>query len=346
MKIYFSLLLLLLNLISNIVYAEDKILNVYAWANYLPEHIIRQFERQTGIHIHHSTYLNNEVLYAKLKADPHSGYDIIMPSTYFITRMIQQHLIQPIDTSRLKNFKNINPVFLNQGYDPNNKYSLPYLYNTTGIAINKKYHPEFTNTSKILWKNLWDPKYKDQLLVFDDTRETFAMALMKLGYSINDTNPEHIKEAFEQLKILMDNIKLFNTEAQRFIYLDEDITIGMGWNGDLFLAKEENPDLTLIYPQDGFLIALDCLAIPKGARHVEYAHQFIDFVLQGSVAKEIALTSGFSTSNLAGIELLPENIRLDPFLYPDPKTMKRSQILTDIGEAALIYEKYFELLKL
>jgi spermidine/putrescine transport system substrate-binding protein len=346
MKMYFSFSLLLLNLIINPIYAEDKILNVYTWAGYLPETTIQQFEKQTGIRIHHSTYLSNEVLYAKLKADPDARYDIIMPSTYFINRMVQQQLIQPIDKSKLTNLKNINPAFLNREYDPHNEYSLPYLYNTTGIAINKKYHHEFKNASLVSWKILWDPKYKDQLLVFDDTRETFAMALMKLGYSINDTNPDHIKEAFEQLKLLMDNIKLFNTEAQRSIYLDEDITIGMGWNGDLFLAKQENPALTLIYPQDGFLIALDCLAIPKGAKHIKYAHQFIDFLLQASVAKDIALLSGFSTSNLAGMHLLPENIRLDTFLYPDHSTMKRSQILNDIGDAALIYEKYFELLKL
>ncbi len=341
-----TLLFLLLTLISNSLYAHNKILNVYTWALYLDESIIQQFEKETGITINHSTYLNNEVLYAKLKANPDAGYDIIMPSAYFISKMAEQQIIQKIDKSKLTNFKNINPDFLNREDDPHDEYSIPYLYTATGIAINKKYHPEFKDFSAIVWKDLWDPRYKDQLLVFDDTRETFAIALMALGYSINDTNPEHIKEAFEKLKDLMNNIKLFNTEAQRSIYLDEDITIGMGWNGDLYLAREENPTLTFVYPKDGFFVALDCLAIPKNAKHVEYAHQFIDFVLRGSVAKEIALIGGFSTANIAGMQLLPENMRLDPLLYPNTKTMKRAQFFKDLGDATLLYEKYFELLKL
>lgn len=346
MKLFIHISLLILNLVINSLYAEDKVLHVYTWSGYLPDHVIQQFEKITGIHINHSTYLSNEVLYAKLKANPDSRYDIIMPSTYFITRMVHQNLIQKIDKSKLPNLKNINNRFLNKEYDPKNEYSIPYLYNATGIAINKKYHPEFTENSIIYWKDLWDPKYNNKLLILDDTRETFAAALMKLGYSINDTNPIHIQQAFEQLTLLMDNIKLFNTEAQRSIYLDEDISIGMGWNGDIYLAKEDNPNLTLLYPNDGFLIALDCITIPKGAKHINNAHQFINFILQADIAKEIALSSGFSTTNFAGMQLLPENLRLDPLLYPDAKTMERSQILTDIGDAALIYEKYFESLKL
>ena len=344
--IYIKIIIIfLLNFILSAAYAEDKIVNVYAWSGYLSEDIIQLFEKQTGIHVNHSIFLNNEVLYTKLKADSDSGYDVIMPSNYFIPRMIEQKLIQKLNKSKLTNFKNLNPLFLNQEYDKNNQYSLPYLYVATGVAINKKYHQEFNKTNNILWEDLWNQKYKNQLLILDNTRETFAMALMKLGYSINDTDPEHIKEAFEQLKTLMDNTKLFNSEAQRSIYIDEDITIGMGWNGDLFLAKQENSNLTLIYPKDGFSVYLDCLAIPTGAKHVESAHQFINFVLQANIAKSIALFSGFSTPNLAGMNLLPEQIKTSPFLYPNRATMQRAQILNDIGDAALIYEKYFELLR-
>lgn len=336
-------LFLLLNLINNTAYSEAKIVNVYTWSGYLPEQVIQSFEQQTGIRVNHSTFLNNEVLYAKLKANPDAGYDVIMPSSYFVARMIKQNLIQKIDKTKLTNFKNLNPIFLNKEYDKNNQYSIPYLYSATGIAINKKYHAEFN--SDLSWKDLWDPRYKDQLLILDDTREIFAVALMKLGYSVNDTDPSHIKNAFEQLKILMNNVKLFNAEAQRSIYLDEDITIGMGWNADIYLAKQENPNLTLIYPKEGFLIALDCLAIPANATHVGYAHQFINFILQATIAKDIALLSGFPTSNLAGMNLLPEQIKNNLLLYPNKDTMQTAQILNDIGDTALIYEKYFELLK-
>ncbi len=336
-------LLFILMLIGGSIKAEEKILNVYTWSDYLPESVIQKFEQKTGIRINHSTYINNEVLYAKLKTNPDAGYDIIMPSTYFISRMRDQGLIQKIDKSKLTNLKNVNPIFLNKEYDLNNEYSIPYLWTATGIAINKKYH----TINKInSWQNFWDPQYKDRLLVLDDPREIFSIALMTLGFSVNDAHPDHLKEAFKKLKALMRNIKLFNTEIQRAIYLDEDITIGMGWNGDIYLVKEQNPNLNFIYPKEGFIVALDCIAIPKGAKHVEYAHQFIDFVLQDLIAKEIALESGFSSANLAAVYLLPEEVRFNPILYPDPKVMERAQFLTDVGEAARLYEKYFELLKL
>ena len=138
--IYIKIIIIfLLNFILSAAYAEDKIVNVYALSGYLSEDIIQLFEKQTGIHVNHSIFLNNEVLYTKLKADSDSGYDVIMPSNYFIPRMIEQKLIQKLNKSKLTNFKNLNPLFLNQEYDKNNQYSLPYLYVATGVAINKKY---------------------------------------------------------------------------------------------------------------------------------------------------------------------------------------------------------------
>lgn len=328
---------------SGAVLAADNVLNVYTWAGYLSDAVIKQFETETGIRVNIATYVNNEVLYAKLKANPESGYDIIMPSSYFISRMRKQGLIQKIDHAKLKHYQNINPDFLSKEHDPTNEYSIPYLWNGTGIVFNSRYH---TPNSIKTWQDLWQARYKDQLLVLDDTRECFSMALIALGYSINDRNPNHIKAAFEKLKALMPNIKLFNMDAQRSIYLDEDITIGMGLNGDIFLASAQNPSLQFIYPNEGFVITLDSIAIPQGAKHVENAHCFIDFVLRAEIAKQITLESGFSTPNLAAKELLPEDIRTNPILYPTAAILKRGQFQADVGEAAPLYEKYFERLKL
>ncbi len=343
MKKYLRLGLCGLLLFFGPIHAQENILNIYTWAGFLPEEIIRQFERETHIRVNHSTYVNNEVLYAKLKANPDSGYDIVVPSSYFIARMVKQGLVQKIDRSKLTHFNNVDPVFLNKEHDPSNDFSIPYLWSATGIAVNQSYYPVSSITG---WKDLWHEKLKDQLLVLDDTREMFSMALITLGYSVNDTDPDHIKEAFSKLKALMNNIKLFNTEAQRSIYLDEDITIGMGWNGDIYRAGLENLNLHFIYPKEGFIILLDCLAIPKSAKHVENAHRFIDFVLRAEIAKQISLESGFSTPNSAALKLLPVTLQNNEILYPNKKTMERAKFQMDVGEAALRYEKYFELLKL
>jgi spermidine/putrescine transport system substrate-binding protein len=321
----------------------DEILNIYTWAGYLPDSVIREFEAETGIRVNHSTYANNEILYAKLKANSDVGYDIIIPSSYFVSRMISQDLLQKIDHTQLPNLREINPVFLKKSHDPENDYSVPYLWNVTGIVVNSQFH----DIKKIKsWNDLWRPEYRDQLLVFDDTREVFSIALLALGYSINDTNPTHIQQAFSKLKLLMNNIKLFNLDAQRSIYLDEDITIGMGWNGDIYLASLENPHLHFIFPKEGGIISLDSMAIPKKAKHVAAAHRFIDFILRPSIATKITLETGFSTPNLGALNLLPETVQQNKILYPEKAVLEQCQVLDNVGDAVRTYEKYFELLKL
>jgi spermidine/putrescine transport system substrate-binding protein len=327
----------------SLAYAEEKVLNIYTWASYVPDKVVQQFERETGIRVNHSTYASNEVLYAKLKANPTAAYDIIIPSTYFINRMINNDLLQKIDRTKLSHLKNVNPIFLDKEHDPKNEYGVPYLWNATGIAVNKKAH----NADNIRsWQDLWAPAYKDELLLVDDAREVFSTALLVLGLSVNDTKLEAIDLAFQKLKKLLPNVKLFNTDAQKTIYLDEDITLGMGWNGDIYLASLENAELSFIYPTEGFIVALDCLAIPRGARHVEYAHQFIDFILRAEVAEKISMITGFPTANIAAFHLLPEAVRNNPILYPNHSTMKRGFLLMDVGKAAAVYEKYYVRLKL
>jgi spermidine/putrescine transport system substrate-binding protein len=322
---------------------DRQVLNVYTWSDFLPDSVIKQFEHETSIQINHSTYMSNEVLYAKLKTNMGEGYDVIMPSAYFINRMVSQNLLQRIDTSKLKNFKYLNPEFLSREHDPENAYCLPFLWSSSGIVVNTKYHDKKNVSS---WADFWNEKYKNDLLLIDDVREIFSIALLVLGDSVNDSDPQHIKAAFEKLKALMPNIKLFNTDTMRSIYIDEDVTIGMGWSGDMFLAQNENPNLAFIYPKEGFVVSLDCLAIPKKSRNIANAHRFIDFLSRPEIGKQIAMETGFATTNLKTVGLLPEAMRQSPILYPDKETMKRGHLQLDVGDAASLYEQYFERLKL
>jgi spermidine/putrescine transport system substrate-binding protein len=336
---YFFIFLLF---IFNIAHA-DEVLNVYNWSSYMPDDVIQQFEKETGIAINYSTYDSNETMYAKLKADPTAAYDIVVPSSYFVDRMSHEHMLQVIDKTKLSNFKNLNPDFMNKAFDPHNQYSVPYLWSSTGIVVNTK---SFPKESIKRWSDLWKPEYKDQLLLLDDTREVFSMALIVLGYSANDTNPDHIKQAYEKLKQLLPNVKLFNDEAVQNIYIDEDAQLGMGWSGDIFLANQENPAVQYVYPQEGFVIALDNLAIPQGAKHLENAYKFINFLLRPDIAARISQEIGYGTPNAAALKLLPKDIRNNSIVYPDKQTMQRAQFQTDVGDAVDVYEKYLELLKM
>ncbi len=296
------LILIFALLISSYTQASSDILNLYAWSAYLPSEVAEQFEKETGVHINYTTYDTNETMYAKLKADPFAGYDLIVPSSYFIDRLRRQGMIQKIDRSKVANLNNLNPDLLNKDFDPHNAYSIPYLWGSTAIVVNDKYFLPANITS---WADFWKPQYKDQLLVLDDTREIFAIALLVLGYSPNDTDPEHIKLAYFKLKQLLPNIKLFNTEAMLSIYIDEDVTLGMGWSGAIYNAARQNPHLKYIYPKEGYSIWIDSMAIPTHAQHLENVYKFINFILRPDVAKKLSMSLGFASPNIAAVKLMP-----------------------------------------
>lgn len=321
----------------------QQTLNIYNWADYMPQTVIDAFEKKTGIHINYTEYDSNEAMYSKLKSNPHVGYDIIFPSSYFIARMGKEQMLLKLDKSKLPNFKFLNPRFINQKFDPENNYSIPYLWGATGIVVNNKY---INSNSVNAWSDFWQPKYRNQLLLFDDVREVFSIALLTLGYSINETNPERIHQAYLKLKDLLPNVKLFNSEAQQNVYIDEDVHIGMGFNGEINNAQSENANLRFIYPKEGFEIWLDCIAIPKNAPHLQAAYQFINFLLQPEIAKEISLALGFSSPNLQAIQLLPLSIRNNPILNPPLSVMKRASFLEDLGNVNSIYEDYWNKLKI
>lgn len=328
--------------IPPMLHAEAKILNFYAWSNYLPASVAAEFEKETGIHINYTTYDSNETMYAKLKTDPFSGYDLVVPSSYFIDRMQRQGMLQKIDQTKIQNLSNINHDLLNKDFDPHNNFSIPYFWGTTALVVNKRYFDPATITR---WADLWKPQYKNQLLILNDTRDVFSVALLVLGYSINDTDPEHIKAAYLKLKELIPNIKLFNSEAQPSIYIDEDASLGMGWSGPVFQASKENSNIQFVYPQEGFVIWIDNMAITKNAPHLQNVYKFINFILRPEIAKQMSMELGFATPNLAAIKLMPKDLQNNQIIYPDHETLRRGQLQADAGKAVEIYEKYMALLK-
>lgn len=323
--------------------AEENIVNIYNWSSYISSDVLKEFTQETGIKVNYTTYDSNETLYAKLKANPHTGYDVIVPSTYFVDRMRQQGMLQALDKSRLPNFKNLNPALLNKSYDPDNRYSIPYFWTSTGIVVNSKLHPPQQLQA---WADFWNARYRKQLLLLDDVREVFSMALMALGYSPNDIDPEHIRLAYLKLKQLMPNVRLFNNDGVKSLFIDEDLSVGMAWNGDIYQAALENPALRFIYPKEGFVISIDSMAIPIGASHVNNAYIFINFILRPDIAKKMSLATGYPTPNLAAYKLMPKAILNNSMIYPDKKTLQRSVVQVDVGVAESIYQHYWELLKI
>ena len=341
MKFLYTFVLVLL---FPVAACAKEIVNIYAWTNEIPDLVLRQFEKESGIKVNISTYENNEIMYAKLRTGKNPGYDIVMPSSYFVDRMRRLNMIEKLDKSKITTWKNINPKFQHPDYDPNLEYSLPHVWGLTGIFVNRKYHAAKDITN---WKDLWNPQYKDQLMVLDDVREVFSMALLSLGYSANDKNPQHIREAFLQLKKLMQNIKVFSSDTVASIIIDEDATLGMSWNGDAYKASLENPNIDFIFPKDGFVMWVDNFSIPKQAPHKTNAYVFLNFITRPDIAEKVALYSKFSTTNLAAQQKLPPEIRDNPICYPPQAVLNKGQFQTDVGDEALgLFEKYWEELKM
>jgi spermidine/putrescine transport system substrate-binding protein len=328
---------------GNAFAAEEKLLYLYNWSEYMPETVLEQFQKETGIKVVYSTYDSNEAMYAKLRLlDRNNSYDLAVPSTYYVSKMRREGLLAKIDKSRLKNFANLDEKLINQPFDPDNSYSVPYLWGSTGIAVNTdKVKPG--TISK--WQDLWKPEFKDRLLLTNDTREVFHMALRVLGYSGNDTDPAHIEAAYRELKKLVPNVRAYNSEAPRMPYLEGETDAGMIWNGEAYMARQENPAIEYIYPDEGVILWLDSLVIPAHARHVENAHQFIDFILRPEVAASISEEIGYASPNLAAVAALDEDVRNDRSVYPTAADLINSEFQTDVGEAITVYQKFWERLK-
>ncbi len=324
--------------------ASTNIVNVYAFGEEIPDAVLAQFEKETGIKVNYSSYDTNEVMYSKLRASKKPGYDIVEPSSYYIDRMRKQGMLKKLDKTKLPEFANLDPIFLNLRYDPQSLYSIPFVWGITGIFSNRNYFPE---KEIVEWSDLFNKKYFNQLMILDDPREAFSMALLMLGYSINDTDPAHIKQAYQRLRALMPNIRLFNTDAVASILIDEDAPIGIAWNGDLARARTENSSLDFIYPKDGFEIWVDNFAILNDAPHEENAYKFLNFLMRPDIAKKVSMTIGYSTANLTAKNLMPEKIKNDPVLYPSPQVLSRGEFEIDIGDTTYaLLEKYWEQLKM
>lgn len=315
---------------------------IYNWTEYIPEDILRSFTKETGIQVEYATYESNEAMYSKLKLLDGKGYDLAVPSTFYVEKMRKEGLIQAIDKSQLSNYGNLDEAHLNKPYDPNNTYSIPYLWGSTGIAVNGDDLDPHAITH---WADLWQPKYAGKLMIMDDVRDNFYIGLRVAGFQNNSTNEDEIRAAYEQLKKLWPSIKMINSDSPKSPFIRGEVSIGAIWNGEAYMAQAELPKLAYIYPEEGAVLWVDSFVIPKGAANVANAHKFIDFMLRAESAKTAIEELGYAAPNTAVMPLLDEALRTNKTVFPDKSAIAKGSYHQDLGDAILIYEKYWQLLK-
>lgn len=315
---------------------SEKVVNLFTWANYVPDDVIKQFEKDTGIKVNYSNFSTNEEMLAKLQAVKGSQYDVIICADYIIQVMGKQKdvLIQPIDKSNISNYKNIDPAYLNQYYDKDNKYSIPYTLGGQMIV----YNPDKIKKDIKGIKDLWDPSFKDSEVLLDDPRSVIGMALTKLGYSINETDPAKLNEAKAELKNLKQNVKVFDADTPHNSLISGDTSIGVMWGSQASAALKQNPKLKIVYPQEGMQFEEDNFVIPIKAPHKANAEKFINYLLDGKVNNDITNSIEYISVNKEAKKYMSREYLNNKAVYVPQDEFSRAKHLQDVGDATKQYD--------
>ena len=320
---------------------ENDVMNgeklvVYNWGEYIDPEVLTMFEEETGIDIVYEEFETNEILYPKISSGA-IAYDVICPSDYMIQRMIENDLLSEINFDNIPNLKNIGKQYLEQSrqFDPENKYSVPYCWGTVGILYNKMMVDEPVDS----WSILWDPKYKDNILMQDSVRDAFGVTLKYLGYSLNSTDLDELTEAKNLLIEQKPLVQAYVIDQVRDKMIGNEAALGVIYSGEAIYTQKENPNLEYVIPKEGSNIWIDSWVIPKNAEHKENAEKFINFLCRPDIALMNFEYITYSTPNEAARELIEdESIRNSEIAFPDLSKYDNLETFQYLGtEADQVY---------
>ena len=307
---------------------DKQMLYVYNWGDYVDESILEDFEKETGIKLVYDTFATNEDMYVKIKSGG-SSYDVIFPSDYMLTRMREEGMLEKIDLSQIPNVKHIDERLMSADYDPNNEYSLPYMWGTLGILYNTTMVDEEEVQS---WDILWNPKYKKEILMLDSQRDSIGAALLRLGYPLNTLDPKELAEAGELLKAQKPLVLAYVVDEGKDKMVAGEAALALTWSGEAMYAIDESDDLAYSIPREGTNLWYDVMAIPKGAKNMDAALKFMDFLNRPDIALRNAEYTGYATPNLAALEMLPEEVREDRSAYPQDEDLVNAEVFVNLGK--------------
>lgn len=328
---------------------EGTELTVFNWGEYISDgedgamDVNKEFENLTGIKVKYLTFESNETMYSQLKSGG-TNYDIVIPSDYMIERLIKEGLLQKLDMSRITNYDLIDEKYKNTFFDEKNEYSVPYNVGMVGIIYNQAMTGKDIEHS---WNVLWDKKYKDMALNFNNPRDAFMTAQMIKGQDVNTLNKADWDAAADLLKQGKSNLQSYVMDEIFGKMETGEAAVAPYYAGDYLVMKENNPDLDFFYPEEGTNIFVDSVCIPKNAKNVKAAHLYINFLLEPDVATANAEYIGYASPNTAVIENEDYCYYQNKILYPDEADMPKVQYYHDIdSDIRTYYEKLWNEIKL
>lgn len=328
--------LAILIVIGGFVYGKNDVASskgqviVYNWGDYIDPDVIDLFEEETGIDVVYEEFETNEIMYPKIQSGA-IAYDVVCPSDYMIQRMIENDLLAEIDYDHIPNLKYIDQKYkdLAKGFDPENKYSVPYLWGTVGILYNKKMVDEPIDS----WSVLWDEKYKDSILMQDSVRDAFGVALKYLGYSLNSTDLDELQAAKNLLIEQKPLVQAYVIDQVRDKMIGNEAALGVIYSGEALYCQQENPDLDYVIPKEGSNLWMDSWVIPKNAQNKANAEAFINFLCKPEIAKMNFEYITYSIPNSAGQALIEdESMRNSTIAFPDIDQLKNCETFNFLGD--------------
>jgi spermidine/putrescine-binding protein len=311
------------------------------WTEYFPQDMLDCFELVYDIKLNRDEYSSNEEMYAKLSAGG-TAYDLAQPTDYIVPLMIRQGLLQELDQSKLPNMKNMDEGWMNQEFDPGNKYSVPYLAGTDAIVVNTDAVENVPDS----WADLWDPEYAGRMVFLDDSRAVIGLTLLTLGYDPNTTDPAQLEEAKNKLAELVPNIKLFDSDSPKTALIAGDVDLGMTWTFEALAAQQENPAIQYVYPSEGAILWQDNWVMLKDAAHADAAYAWLNYIMQGDVFWLTLVDYTYTNPNKAALEFAKANhpdvysaYADSPITNPPAEAIAKGHGIQDVGEATPLYDE-------
>ena len=324
---------------------------VYNWGEYIDEDVIAQFKEETGIDVIYDMFETNEEMYPVIEAGG-VKYDAVCPSDYMIQKMIENNMLAEINFDNVPNIKEIDSKYMDmsRSFDPDNKYSVPYCWGTVGILYNTSMvAPEDAPTK---WSDLWDEKFKDNILMQDSVRDAFMVALKSLGYSMNTTNEAEIAEARDLLIKQKPLVQAYVIDQVRDKMIGGEAAMGVIYSGEMLYIQQEVADLGLDYsleyviPEEGTNLWLDSWVIPANAPNKENAEKWINFLCRPDIAKKNFEYITYPTPNKGAFDLLDADLQNNKAVFPDTDSLKNCEVFQYLGtDVDSIYNEYWKEVK-
>ncbi|MGN0707565.1 MAG: PotD/PotF family extracellular solute-binding protein [Faecalibacterium sp.] len=312
---------------------KNVTLNVYNWGEYISNgsdesvDVVDAFEKLTGIKVNYTTFDSNESMYAKLKSGA-ANYDVIIPSDYMVAKMISEEMLLALNYDNIPNFANIDADYRNADYDPANAYTVPYMLCTTGII----YNTTMVDEAPTAWADLWDEQYRGSILMFNNSRDAYAIAAFKVGSSINPSSPEEVDAVVEELKAQKPLVQAYVMDEIFDKMIGGEAALGVYYSGDAITMIDDNPDLAWVFPEEGSVLSVDCMCIPATSQNQEAAEMFINFMCEQDVGKANTEYVGYTTPMTCVWEVLDEELKYSEIAYPLEEIAEKEQVFTALSD--------------